>query len=1099
MINQATAAHQALENALKFLSSVWTCATINIFILGCNAHQLSRYVANFRYDDWRPRALVIGVSLLTVTDTLLICHLLDHWLITGSGNPDALDVYTWAWPVHNVVLTMTAAIVQLFYAFRIFVLGRRSWTLPAIISVGAVAIVLFSMKRVLRLFRVQRFSHDHVPLYIIGLYMLFPAVVDFLTFLGMIYYMRKLMSEFGTAGFSLFVRVVRLSMETNLVTSLAAFLLSALLICAPSYVSGPISWILGNIYASTIFYNLNARLATSGTLQEEEDDIELDESQSDPNSEAHLLGRKHTRLDSSSTMLHSIEQPPINCALDRQEARMRWINLSLLCFVLTARAHKETIEEAALHARRLVDVRSDGIGTLMSQFGDDASERMHGKITGLQEYFAPDSAHPGDLVMLLMPISPNVHNILHEPSGKNSASVSLFDNVGERKANGSLWANNRNRAVLYGHFRLLNETSPAAAQAAEDYGRVHPDSKFYFPPHNIHYSIWTRFVVEDVYWFGGFGDTHHIGFIPIELYRSAAEARPRNSGYVDGASLSSFWAGTVVQLVLTGAVLQQTARYYHSFPEDVVSLKLMVCSQFLPPASLSGQANQVGFVVTSLVADDLATLYRLQSWLVSETSVEGLDYFGFTYAIHPALVVAVETPIQLTYVYRVYVLSQRSAWLPIIISACAVVSIIISVHTSIRLCSILYFSKDDLSPVEKWLCLSVPALIDLLTLTGMLFYLRKILSHLGFATYQTLFGRLSQLAVRSNLVTCIFATITAMLLVTEPTRVCSPWLLFIGSVYALTLLQNLNSRLSLEIDNDSVSSAEFPRVSPASFCFLSGVNAHMLAQFCARSHQDSFALKSLVAFVTLIVAADDVALLSLADRWLIRANGVLPELDRFGFEYSLHPALVGAISTPVQLAYGHRLWILSQRAWALPMLVVLAAGVSGAAALQASIRLLHMQRFSAGPDTMAERTLCLFLQAGTDLLTFFGMVFYLHRITQLHSTKVGSGLFLRLLRFSLESNLLTCICAIVTVVLLMAAPINVSYPWILFIGQIYCATLLHNLNSRIVVTDESESLIRIKTKSWDQGARNDVRLRAVSHDRSVGNAMTTSESSLVLM
>ncbi len=50
--------------------------------------------------------------------------------------------------------------------------------------------------------------------------------------------------------------------------------------------------------------------------------------------------------------------------------------------------------------------------------------------------------------------------------------------------------------------------------------KAHPDSVLWQPGNDIHESDYVRFVVEHVYWFGGFGDRAQIGWLPIEEWRN---------------------------------------------------------------------------------------------------------------------------------------------------------------------------------------------------------------------------------------------------------------------------------------------------------------------------------------------------------------------------------------------------------------------------------------------------------------------------------------------------------------------------------------------------------------------------------------------------
>lgn len=76
---------------------------------------------------------------------------------------------------------------------------------------------------------------------------------------------------------------------------------------------------------------------------------------------------------------------------------------------------------------------------------------------------------------------------------------------------------------------LLDELSiKEKTRLAECYKSYHPDT-FWFPPAegkgNGHPfdSVWARFDPVDIYYVGGFGDTHYIGHIPVEMYDKARE------------------------------------------------------------------------------------------------------------------------------------------------------------------------------------------------------------------------------------------------------------------------------------------------------------------------------------------------------------------------------------------------------------------------------------------------------------------------------------------------------------------------------------------------------------------------------------------------
>lgn len=65
--------------------------------------------------------------------------------------------------------------------------------------------------------------------------------------------------------------------------------------------------------------------------------------------------------------------------------------------------HRETVQEAAYHARDLITSRSDGLATFMSVFPEGYGDGLDGIPIGGMEYVAP--ADDGDLYILAMPLS----------------------------------------------------------------------------------------------------------------------------------------------------------------------------------------------------------------------------------------------------------------------------------------------------------------------------------------------------------------------------------------------------------------------------------------------------------------------------------------------------------------------------------------------------------------------------------------------------------------------------------------------------------------------------------------------------------------------
>lgn len=93
---------------------------------------------------------------------------------------------------------------------------------------------------------------------------------------------------------------------------------------------------------------------------------------------------------------------------------------SVLAIVPPTSQHRETIQEAAYHARDLVIRRSDGLATFMSVFPEGYGDGLDGMPIGGMEYVAP--ADNGDLYILAMPLS-KVRNISNLFKSVGSAAL----------------------------------------------------------------------------------------------------------------------------------------------------------------------------------------------------------------------------------------------------------------------------------------------------------------------------------------------------------------------------------------------------------------------------------------------------------------------------------------------------------------------------------------------------------------------------------------------------------------------------------------------------------------------------------------------------
>ncbi|KAN0065092.1 hypothetical protein ACQY0O_001588 [Thecaphora frezii] len=259
---------------------------------------------------------------------------------------------------------------------------------------------------------------------------------------------------------------------------------------------------------------------------------------------------------------------------------MRLVKAACVCVAAAATAvfAWETREQAASQAYDLVyDAHIYGVATLSTKYADNATDPfLRGQVISGPEYFAPCFPSEGDLLFLGLKVSQTWRNVL--TSAQKNATVSIASNadpaVPDRRHRshsdgpGPHWDPERprwrrgmpskGRATLFGHFELLDGAAAAAHDRdalARCYLSHHPDAKHWAPGarESPHIPFWAKFVVERIYWVGGFGDEHFIGWIGRDQWKRtwrerAAEAAQHGTDDPEGAE-SIVWPGRDRQIL----------------------------------------------------------------------------------------------------------------------------------------------------------------------------------------------------------------------------------------------------------------------------------------------------------------------------------------------------------------------------------------------------------------------------------------------------------------------------------------------------------------------------------------------------------------------
>lgn len=170
-------------------------------------------------------------------------------------------------------------------------------------------------------------------------------------------------------------------------------------------------------------------------------------------------------------------------------------------------------------------------------------------------------------------------------------------------------------------------------------------------------------------------------------------------------------------------------------------------------------------------------------------------YFPTLFASEPLSLVAVSTPIQLFFAWRIKVLT-KSSWMATLIMLLALVSLAGGTWTAVRIVDIKLFSrKPELhSSALMWFLSSCVA--DIVITVVLVISLTK--RRTGFVATDDAISKIIRMTVQTGMLTALFAVGDVVFFMTLPhTALNFIWDLALSKLYANCLLSTLNARASL--------------------------------------------------------------------------------------------------------------------------------------------------------------------------------------------------------------------------------------------------------------------------------------------------------------
>ncbi|KAJ7286436.1 hypothetical protein C8J57DRAFT_1497095 [Mycena rebaudengoi] len=231
---------------------------IATFLFGILTVQFYFYNLNFPRDSKSVKCLVYIVYLLELAATTMYFADAYHWFCEGYGNLFFLDDIFLSAIDTPMIGSFLAAIAQCYYCYRLWTINR--YTLPICIFVVLLALaqVGSGIYGAVMASQILKFSKVGVSLQP-TLLNISAAVADVVVAVTMTALLSRSRTRTAQTEF-IIKRIINLTVETNLLSSIFAVLTVVLIVGAPgtNYFTAP-SIILGKIYSNSLLLMLNNR------------------------------------------------------------------------------------------------------------------------------------------------------------------------------------------------------------------------------------------------------------------------------------------------------------------------------------------------------------------------------------------------------------------------------------------------------------------------------------------------------------------------------------------------------------------------------------------------------------------------------------------------------------------------------------------------------------------------------------------------------------------------------------------------------------------------------------------------------------------------
>ncbi|BGP07738.1 hypothetical protein JCM10049v2_003578 [Rhodotorula toruloides] len=238
-----------------------------LFLFGIHWQQVFDYYRLFPQDRLFIKAAVAAVFAVGLAHASCSIYTVWFYAIKGYGEPSFIANCVWSFALDPLQTSVVAGIVQLHYAWRVYLVSKRSVYLPTLVALLTLVQLALGVYLSVIALQVAPWPQLHQKLdWAVGAWLFILAAADVIITAGLSYFLGRVRSDFKQTN-SIVGNIIRLTIANNALTAVTA-VISGILFVADKTSAWHVFFGLGLIrfYSISFLSSLKLRKTIAGDI-----------------------------------------------------------------------------------------------------------------------------------------------------------------------------------------------------------------------------------------------------------------------------------------------------------------------------------------------------------------------------------------------------------------------------------------------------------------------------------------------------------------------------------------------------------------------------------------------------------------------------------------------------------------------------------------------------------------------------------------------------------------------------------------------------------------------------------------------------------------